>query len=57
MGPSPSGLKAIIEISASTTYVWNRFRAGPIEPKLHIDLVDDTITDVGNRKKILNQYT
>jgi predicted TIM-barrel fold metal-dependent hydrolase len=26
----------------------------PMSPKLHIDLVDDTITDAGDRKKIFS---
>jgi hypothetical protein len=55
MGPSPSGLKAMIEICGVDRVLFGTdFGPVPLSPKLHIDLVDDTITDAGDRNKIFS---
>jgi predicted TIM-barrel fold metal-dependent hydrolase len=58
MGPSPSGLKAMIEICGVDRVLFGTdFGPVPLSPKLHIDLVDDTITDAGDRNKIFSTNT
>ena len=46
MGPSAIGLKAMIEMCGIARVLFGTdFGPVPINPKVHIDLVDDTITD------------
>jgi hypothetical protein len=55
MGPSAIGLKAMIEVCGADRVLFGTdFGPVPMSPKLHIDLVDDTITDAGDRKKIFS---
>ena len=48
---------ATAETFWSPKYVQHDFGPVPMSPKLHIDLVDDTITDAGDRKKIFSTNT
>ena len=55
MGPSATGLKAAIEMCGVDHVLFGTdFGPVPINPKVHIDLVNDTITDAVDRKKILS---
>jgi 2,3-dihydroxybenzoate decarboxylase len=58
MGPSTSGLKAMIEMCGVDRVLFGTdFGPVPMSPKLHIDLVDETIPDAGDRKKIFSTNT
>jgi predicted TIM-barrel fold metal-dependent hydrolase len=58
MGPSAICLKAMIEMCGVDHVLFGTdFGPVPMSPKLHIDLVDDTITDVGDRSKIFSTNT
>jgi predicted TIM-barrel fold metal-dependent hydrolase len=55
MGPSAIGLKAMIEMCGVDRVLFGTdFGPVPISPKVHIDLVNDTITDATNRDKIFS---
>jgi predicted TIM-barrel fold metal-dependent hydrolase len=55
MGPSASVLKAMIEMCGVDRVLFGTdFGPVPMSPKLHIDLVNDTITDPGARDKIFS---
>jgi predicted TIM-barrel fold metal-dependent hydrolase len=55
MGPSAICLKAMIEMCGVDHVLFGTdFGPVPMSPKLHIDLVDDMITDAGDRNKILS---
>jgi len=55
MGPSPSCLKAMIEMCGVDRVLFGTdFGPVPMSPKLHIDLVDDTIPDAADRNKIFS---
>jgi len=55
MGPSASGLKAVIEICGIDRVLFGTdFGPVPMSPKLHIDLVNDTIADAVDREKIFS---
>jgi predicted TIM-barrel fold metal-dependent hydrolase len=55
MGPSAIGLKAMIEMCGVDRVLFGTdFGPVPMSPKLHIDLVDETIPDAGDRKKIFS---
>jgi predicted TIM-barrel fold metal-dependent hydrolase len=55
MGPSAICLKAMIEMCGVDRVLFGT-DCGPVpmSPKLHIDLVDDTITDAADRNKIFS---
>ena len=58
MGPSAIGLKAMIEMCGVDRVLFGTdFGPVPMSPKLHIDLVDDTIPDAGDRNKIFSTNT
>jgi 2,3-dihydroxybenzoate decarboxylase len=58
MGPSSICLKAMIEVCGVDHVLFGTdFGPVPMSPKLHIDLVDDTITDAGDRTKIFSTNT
>jgi predicted TIM-barrel fold metal-dependent hydrolase len=58
MGPSASGLKAAIEMCGVDRILFGTdFGPVPIHPKVHIDLVNDTITDAADRNKIFSANT
>jgi predicted TIM-barrel fold metal-dependent hydrolase len=58
MGPSAIGLKAEIEMCGVDRILFGTdFGPVPINPKVHIDLVDDTIADAGDRNKIFSTNT
>jgi predicted TIM-barrel fold metal-dependent hydrolase len=58
MGPSAIGLKAAIEMCGIDHVLFGTdFGPVPMSPKLHIDLVNDTITDAGDRTKIFSTNT
>jgi predicted TIM-barrel fold metal-dependent hydrolase len=58
MGPSAICLKAMIETCGVDRVLFGTdFGPVPMSPKLHIDLVDDTITDAGDREKIFSTNT
>jgi predicted TIM-barrel fold metal-dependent hydrolase len=58
MGPSTIGLKAMIEMCGVDRVLFGTdFGPVPMSPKLHIDLVNDTITDAGDRDKIFSTNT
>jgi predicted TIM-barrel fold metal-dependent hydrolase len=58
MGPSAICLKAMIEMCGVDRVLFGTdFGPVPLNPKLHIDLVDDTITDEGDRNKIFSTNT
>ena len=55
MGPSAICLKAMIEMCGVDRVLFGTdFGPVPMSPKLHIDLVDDTITDAADRNKIFS---
>jgi predicted TIM-barrel fold metal-dependent hydrolase len=55
MGPSAICLKAMIEMCGIDRVLFGTdFGPVPMSPKLHIDLVDDTITDAADRTKIFS---
>jgi predicted TIM-barrel fold metal-dependent hydrolase len=55
MGPSAICLKAMIEMCGVDRVLFGTdFAPVPMSPKVHIDLVDDTITDTGDRNKIFS---
>jgi predicted TIM-barrel fold metal-dependent hydrolase len=55
MGPSAICLKAVIEMCGVDRVLFGTdFGPVPMSPKLHIDLVDDTITDAEDREKIFS---
>jgi predicted TIM-barrel fold metal-dependent hydrolase len=55
MGPSAIGLKAMIEMCAVDRVLFGTdFGPVPMSPKLHIDLVNDTIPDAGDRARIFS---
>jgi predicted TIM-barrel fold metal-dependent hydrolase len=58
MGPSAIGLKAMIEMCGVDRILFGTdFGPVPMSPKLHIDLVDNTIADEGDRTKIFSTNT
>jgi predicted TIM-barrel fold metal-dependent hydrolase len=58
MGPSAICLKAMIEMCGIDRILFGTdFGPVPMSPKLHIDLVDDTIADAGDREKIFSTNT
>jgi predicted TIM-barrel fold metal-dependent hydrolase len=58
MGPSAIGLKAMIEMCGVDRVLFGTdFGPVPLSPKLHIDLVGDTITNEGDRNKIFSANT
>lgn len=58
MGPSAICLKAMIEMCGVARVLFGTdFGPVPMSPKLHIELVDDTITDAADRKKIFSANT
>jgi len=58
MGPSAICLKAMIETCGVDRVLFGTdFGPVPMSPKLHIDLIDDTIADAGDRKKIFSTNT
>jgi hypothetical protein len=55
MGPSAVGLKAMIEMCGVDRVLFGTdFGPVPMSPKLHIDLVNDTIPDARDRNKIFS---
>jgi predicted TIM-barrel fold metal-dependent hydrolase len=55
MGPSAIGLKAAIEMCGVDRVLFGTdFGPVPINPKVHIDLVNDTVTDAVDRNKIFS---
>jgi predicted TIM-barrel fold metal-dependent hydrolase len=55
MGPSAIGLKAMVEMCGVDRVLFGTdFGPVPMSPKLHIDLVDETIPDAGDREKIFS---
>ncbi len=55
MGPSAIGLKAAIEMCGIDHVLFGTdFGPVPINPKVHIDLVNETITDAVHRNKIFS---
>ncbi len=55
MGPSAICLKAMIEMCGIDRVLFGTdFGPVPMSPKVHIDLVDDTITDAADRNKIFS---
>jgi predicted TIM-barrel fold metal-dependent hydrolase len=58
MGPSAIGLKAMVEMCGVDRVLFGTdFGPVPMSPKLHIDLVDETIPDAGDREKIFSTNT
>ena len=58
MGPSAIGLKAMIEMCGVDRVLFGTdFGPVPMSPKLHIDLVDNTIPDAQDRRKIFSTNT
>jgi predicted TIM-barrel fold metal-dependent hydrolase len=58
MGPSAIGLKAMAEMCGVDRVLFGTdFGPVPMSPKLHIDLVDNTIPDAADRKKIFSTNT
>jgi predicted TIM-barrel fold metal-dependent hydrolase len=58
MGPSAIGLKAMIEMCGVDRVVFGTdFGPVPMSPKLHIDLINDTIPDAGDRERIFSSNT
>jgi predicted TIM-barrel fold metal-dependent hydrolase len=58
MGPSAICLKAMIEMCGVDRVLFGTdFGPVPMNPKVHIDLVDDTITDAADREKIFSTNT
>jgi predicted TIM-barrel fold metal-dependent hydrolase len=55
MGPSAIGLKAAIEMCGVDRVLFGTdFGPVPINPKVHIDLVNDTVADAVDRDKIFS---
>jgi predicted TIM-barrel fold metal-dependent hydrolase len=55
MGPSAIALKAMIETCGIDHMLFGSdFGPVPMSPKLHIDLINDTIADAGDREKIFS---
>jgi predicted TIM-barrel fold metal-dependent hydrolase len=55
MGPSASGLNAVIELCGIDRVLFGTdFGPVPMSPKLHIDLINDTIADPVDRDKIFS---
>ena len=55
MGPSAICLKAMIKMCGIDRVLFGTdFGPVPMSPKVHIELVDDTITDAGDREKIFS---
>jgi predicted TIM-barrel fold metal-dependent hydrolase len=55
MGPSAIALKAMIETCGIDRVLFGSdFGPVPMSPKLHIDLINDTIADAGDREKIFS---
>jgi predicted TIM-barrel fold metal-dependent hydrolase len=58
MGPSAIALRAMIETCGVDRVLFGTdFGPVPMSPKLHVDLVDDTIPDAGDRNKIFSTNT
>ena len=58
MGPSVIGLKAMVEMCGVDRVLFGTdFGPVPLNPKLHIDLVDQTIPDGGDREQIFSTNT
>jgi len=58
MGPSAICLKAMIEMCGVDRILFGTdFGPVPMSPKLHIDLVDDTISNAADREKIFSTNT
>jgi predicted TIM-barrel fold metal-dependent hydrolase len=58
MGPSAIGLKAMIEMCGVDRMLFGTdFGPVPFSPRVHIDLVNDTIPDAGDRDKIFSTNT
>jgi predicted TIM-barrel fold metal-dependent hydrolase len=58
MGPSAIALKAMIEMCGVDRILFGTdFGPVPINPKVHIDLVDETITNSADRNKIFSANT
>jgi predicted TIM-barrel fold metal-dependent hydrolase len=58
MGPSAICLKAMIEMCGVDRVLFGTdFGPVPINPKVHIDLVDDTVPDAEDRNKIFSANT
>jgi len=58
MGPSSIGLKAMVEMCGVDRVLFGTdFGPVPMSPKLHIDLVDETIPDAEDREKIFSTNT
>jgi predicted TIM-barrel fold metal-dependent hydrolase len=58
MGPSAICLRAMIEMCGIDRVLFGTdFGPVPISPKVHIDLVDDAITDAADREKIFSGNT
>ena len=58
MGPSAIGLKAMVEMCGVDRVLFGTdFGPVPMSPKLHIDLVDSTIPDAEDRRKIFSANT
>jgi predicted TIM-barrel fold metal-dependent hydrolase len=58
MGPSAICLKAMIEMCGVDRVLFGTdFGPVPMSPKVHIDLVNDTITDAVDRDKIFSTNT
>jgi predicted TIM-barrel fold metal-dependent hydrolase len=55
MGPSAIALKAMIETCGIDRVLFGSdFGPVPMSPKLHVDLINDTIADAGDREKIFS---
>jgi predicted TIM-barrel fold metal-dependent hydrolase len=58
MGPSAIGLKAMIEMCGVDRILFGTdFGPVPMSPRVHIDLVNDTITNAVDREKIFSTTT
>jgi predicted TIM-barrel fold metal-dependent hydrolase len=58
MGPSAIALKAMIETCGIDRVLFGSdFGPVPMSPKLHIDLVNNTIDDAADREKIFSTNT
>ena len=58
MGPSAIGLKAMIEVCGIDRILFGTdFGPVPMSPKVHIDLVNDTVTEARDREKIFSTNT
>jgi predicted TIM-barrel fold metal-dependent hydrolase len=55
MGPSAIALKGMIETCGIDRVLFGSdFGPVPMSPKLHVDLINDTITDAEDREKIFS---